>query len=423
MNELNNYVRNNVMKISKIKLYSLLLIFCILFQNRFFHIMNASMSLTICLITSIVVLFVLALTDKFNNYCRYLYGYYTTLIIILIIPQSIYAFSQGETLDGYIDVVRGIISVLLAVPVLKIFLRKDGMKSVLDIIAILTTVTLSLLIINSFTLNNFGLQVFPFDYYQMPDIRRGNWIRIYLISDFTAFVAIYSFCRLLKKETRTVWYLLSFVICLGAEIYVEQSRMIYMAIIASCVITYTRILKRGRPVFYFIAVILVIIGMFGGWFDAFFSSFSINNDGLGISTKIRINEFQYAITLISEHPILGTGMVSDYLFDVVNNGFRFEFNHTDIGILGSVTYIGLVGTFVLFIRPYIRLIKTITRFPVIKQNSFEFCFGLGLIAYITITSMTVLVTDNARIFVWPFIIAVFEFMRIKTTNRVISNEI
>lgn len=411
------------MKISITKLYSVLLFICILCQNRFFHILNASMGLTVCLIVTIIALFVLALTDKYNNCCCYLYGYYIALTLVLIIPQSIYAFSQGETLEGYIDVIRGIINVLLAVPVFKLFLRKGGMKSTLDMITILTTITLGLLLINSFALNNFSLQVFPFDYYQMPDIRRGSWIRIYLISDFTAFVAIYSFCRLLKKETRTVWYLLSLVICLGSAIYVEQSRMAYMAIIVSCIIAYTRILKKWRPVFYFIAGILLIIGMFGGWFDAFFNSFSINNDGLGISTKIRINEFQYAITLISEHPILGTGMVSDYLFDVVNNGFRFEFNHTDIGILGSVTYIGLVGTFVLFIRPYIRLIKTLTQFPVIKQNSFEFCFALGLIVYITITSMTILVTDNARIFVWPFIIAVFEFMRIKTTNRVISNEI
>ncbi len=399
------------MKVSKVQIYYVLIILSLMFQNRFFHLINASSNLTLCLILDIIILFFIALNDKKINPGKWIYNYLLLVLVIVILPQTVYVFLQGETIDGYIDVVRGLLNLLLALPLIKFFLRNKSIIKFLDVLAILTIVTLGLVLINSFFLNTFGNQLLPFEYFQKPSTGRLGRIRIFLISDFTGFVCIYSFARFIKSESRKIFYLISFAICLLCEIYVEQARVLYMSMVASCVLIFAQTLKAKKVAFYIISVLIALLGLVGEWFDSFFAMFSVSNKGLGISTLIRINEIKYAFELIKQHPLLGTGMSSRYIFPITLDGFYFEFNHTDIGLLGTITYIGLLGTIIIFVIPYIRIIKTISICPDKYKNSYEFYFLFGIIIYVSITSFTVAITDNARIFAWPFVIAFNEYVR------------
>lgn len=399
------------MKVTITRIYYVLFILCILLEIRAFNIVNASMELTMALLFDVVLLFVLALWDKKINPGKWIYRYIVLVFAVIVIPQTIYAFYQGETIDGYIDVIRHIIFILLAVPLIKYFCRKRSIVELLDVITLLTTITLVLVLVNSFSLNNFGTQLIPFDYFQKPSTGRWGRIRLFLITDFTGFAYIYSFARLIKKESRNILYLTSLVVCLASEIYVEQARMLYMAMIATSIFMYAQALKGKKIGLYIAAGFMVIFGWMGDWFDSFFSMFSVNNAGVGISSLIRINEVKYAFELIKQHPVLGTGMVAQYLFPVTQDGFYFEYNHTDIGLLGTITYIGLLGASIIFIIPYIRGLRTVWQCSVKDKDSFEYYFLFGLWVYITITSLTVIITDSARIFVWPFVIAINEFLR------------
>lgn len=399
------------MVVSKTQIYTVLITACILLQGRFFHILNASQNLTIVLCFCIILAFLVAITDKNASASKWSLQYIILVFLVVVLPQTAYAFVQGETIEGYVDTIRGILNILLLVPILKLINRKQEIHELLDTIMVLTTISLFLLLLNSFFLNNFNIQLMPFEYYARPSTARWNRLRLFLISDFTAFVSIYSFCRYLNKTTRNIRYLVSFLICLITEIYVEQTRMLYMAIMASCILIYARSLKSRKPIFYFLSAIIAVFGMLGDWFSSFIDIFSVHNETLGISTMIRLREYEYAFETIRAHPFLGSGMVSQYLYDVTIDGFRFQYNHTDIGIIGCITYIGLIGTIVLFIAPYIRMIKTLRVCPYNERDSFEYNFLFGLCVFIGITSFTILITDNARIFVWPFILALNEYVR------------
>lgn len=408
------------LSVSKNRIMYILLCICILLQNRFFHIINPSSTITLLLVAGILLLFMWSITVRAGGATKYLKRYIISVVLIVIIPQSIYAFSLGETMDGYIDVMRGPICLLLSIPVL-VFMVKDGsIERVWNMVTTLTVISLSLLMINMFFLNNMGNSILPFDYFQAPDIKRGGWYRILLISDFLSTSAIYMFCKFIYEKRNNIKYFIAFIVCIISEIYIEQSRMIVMSIVAACIVVYAQSLKKNKKWFYFAAVIFVFVGVYGDWFSSFFSSFSVDNSGLGISTLTRFNEISYAFQLIKQHPLMGTGMVHDYYFIVNGEGLIYQFDHTDIGLLGCFTYIGIAGTLVYFIFPYIRCIKTLKKYEKYNRTDLNFKFMLGIFVYITVTAVTILITDNARIFAWPFILAFFEFCRNKLDGEYLN---
>lgn len=399
--------------IKKSSLLYFLLTFSILLQNLFFHIVNPTSTTTLLLMVDILLMFILSYYMSRNSECHYLYRYIWIVFTVVLIPQSIYGFLQGQSLSDYIDVIKGPICILLSIPVLKLFLMDRKIDRVINMITLLTVISLAILLLNSIALNEFGRSILPFDYFQLPPNGRNNRLRLLLISDFLSFVSIYSFSIFLAEKR--IWKLIPFAICLGAEFYIEQTRMIEMAIIAACVIIYARSISKRRYKYflYFMSGCALVYGLFAEWFTSFLDSFSIQNTTTGVSTLYRTIEWRTAWNLILEHPILGTGMVKDYRFSVNLTGIPVMYDHTDIGIVGTVTYIGLIGTIALFIAPYIRCCKTFFQIPKENKQDRDIYFYTGLFVYVTVTTITIIVTDNSRIFVWPFILAVEEFIRLK----------
>ena len=399
--------------IKKSTLVYIMLVFAVLLQNLFFHIINPTSTTTIMLMADIFAMFIFSYFVGENHKCRFLYRYITSVLLVVVIPQTIYGFAQGQTFNEYIDVIKGPIYILLAVPVMKIFDCDESMTRVLNMIEVLTVISLAILLANSIMLNEFGHPLLPFDYFQLPPNGRNNRLRLLLISDFLSFVSIYSFSSLVSKTGNLLFNFLSFVICFGAELYIEQTRMIEMAIIAACIIIYAISIdkKKYKFLLYLIAVTACLYGLFADWFSGVFSSFSIQNTSTGVSTLYRTIEWKAALELIIDHPFMGTGMIRNYRFSVNLTGIPVMFDHTDIGLIGTITYIGMIGTFVLFLIPYYRCFTTFLRIQGKKQYDRDRFFFVGLFVFITVTAATIIVTDNSRIFVWPFILAVEEYTR------------
>lgn len=411
------------MRINRFSLRYTLLIMCILLQGLFFHIISPSSLMTMLLLGSIIALWGLSFTIGYNKECIFINRYLLGVFIVVVIPHTMYGIVLGQSLNDYIDVMKGMVYILLATPVLKMLLYEKSLDKIFNMITLLTTISLVLLIVNSFFLNEFGTSLFPFEYFQMPATGRNSRLRLLLISDFLSFVVIYSFCNLFfRKSKKKLLFLFSLITAFTAEIYIEQTRMIVMALIASCMLVFTLWLKRKRYKFplYLLVIFLVIYGVYDNWFSGLFASFSIDNSSTGVSTLYRTIELTYASQLIMEHPILGTGMVKDYLIPVYMQGHLVMFDHTDIGLIGCVTYIGILGASILFIWPFVRFTMYIYKVPKKLRYSRDYFLLCGLLTYIALTSLTILITDNARIFVWPFIIAIFEFCRCRYGYRVIT---
>lgn len=352
---------------------------------------------------------------EFNGQCSFLYKYNWFVIVFVLIPQTIYGFVQGQTVSEYIDAVRGATYLLLSAPLLKLFIYHNKTDRVMDMIALLTTISLGILLANSFVLNMTGTSLLPYDYFQMPSYGRSNRLRILLISNFLSFVSIYAFSNLLSGFPKKVLNIATVCIALGAEFYVEQTRMIELGIIASFLIIFSMKIKKKRYkiLIYFSSVCIALFGIINEWFAGFWNTFSIENSKTGISTLIRTIELKAAVGLIFENPILGTGMVANYRLPVTISGHSIIYDHTDIGIIGTVTYIGIIGTLVLFVFPYCRCVNTLVHIPEQHRETRDYYFLIGIVVYVTLTAGTILITDNARIFVWPFILAFEEYARLK----------
>lgn len=405
--------------IKKSTLLYLMLVFAILLQNLFFHIVNPTSTTTVLLIVDIFLMFLFSYFMGYNYKSKFLYRYILSVLLIVVIPQTIYGFAQGQSGNDYIDVIKGPIYILLAVPVLKIFICKNSTSKVLNMIEFLTVISLAILLVNSIALNEFGRALLPFDYFQLPPNGRNNRLRLLLISDFLSFVAIYSFSCLIAKTGKKLLHIFAFVICLMSEFYIEQTRMIEMAIIAACVIIYSISInnKKYKYLLYLVASAACLYGLLDNSFSAFFDSFSIQNSTTGVSTLYRTIEWKTAPRLIMEHPFLGTGMIRNYRFNVNLMGISVMYDHTDIGLIGTITYIGIVGAIVLFIIPYIRCCTTLFRVQRAKEYDVNSYFFVGLFVFLTVTAVTIIVTDNSRIFVWPFILAIEEYVRQIYGNR------
>lgn len=400
--------------VSTYSIMYVLLAFCVLLQNLFFHIINPTSTTTLLLMFSIISVFIVSQCKSNQSVCRFSYNYIKAIIVVIILPQTIYGFVLGQSINDYIDVIRSMLSILLVVPVLKVMIHDGKVDKVLNMIQLFTIISLGLLLLNSFILNETGIQVVPFDYFAMPPYGRAGRLRLFLISDFLSFVSIYSFANIMTKNRKT-YNLIAFAIAVGAEAYIEQTRMILVSIIISCLIMFTTSLKKRnvKILFYFCGVLLFIYGFVGDWYSNIYELFSISNSNYGVSTLYRLKEIAYAPKLILEHPFLGTGMIKNYIMKINVDGLSVAFDHTDIGLLGTITYIGLGGAVVLFIWPFVRMVKTVRRVTINRDT----LFALGLVIYVAVTAATIVITDNARIFAWPFIIATLEFCRNRYTTE------
>jgi len=414
-----NNVNNTI--VNKYNLMYYLLIVAVLLQGLFFHIVNPTRLTTILLMIDIFVLFMISMSLGYKVESQFLNRYIFAVILLVLVPQTLYGFNLGQNIDDYIDVIKGLIYLFISVPVLKLFLKNRQTDKLLNTITILTTISLLILLINSYTLNEYRISVLPFDYFKMPSTFRGNRIRLYLISDFLSFISIYSFSNILHSKNK-INFIFPFVIAIIAEIYIEQTRMILISISASCLIMSTFWIQNRirRLILSIITILVIIFGYYLEWFNFAFNTFSISNQNLGVSTLYRTIELRYAIKQIVEHPLLGTGMIKNRYIPVSMDGVEIIFDHTDIGLLGSISYIGLIGFFVLFLWPYIRCLKIVKIVPKGEKISRDYIFILGLFTYISLTSLTIIITDNARIFVWPFILAIFEFYKYQNSIRLHS---
>lgn len=356
---------------------------------------------------------------------KYLY-LYTAIIILFLVVQGLYTLMKydAQTLMSFLQSSQGYLWIGLSIPLFILFNACVGMDSVLDTVKNLVWVTLIILIVAALAYNFLGLALFNVAKYKEFLLRNGR-LRLWDLSSLEGLAIIWTFYEFLYKEKKKVWNIFFLAMMMLALFYVEQTRMMQVAVIVSIVLMYifkkndSKNAKANKFLLIFFTVIFILAT---GSIGEFWATFSVNGAN-GSSTRIRMDEIVYAIELFIDNPVNGVGIMPTSVRDLyINYTGAGKFGYTDIGIIGSMAQMGM-WTLIVYCIPVLRFFYILLKVRN-EKNKYYFPFLTGLFSFVIITSGTLLIINQSRIFMWPFCIAIFEYCYYcyKCGNRSIVHE-
>lgn len=341
---------------------------------------------------------------------RFLYKY-LFIIVVFLLGQYIYTkqMYHSQNLLDFFRVAQGYLYLIMLIPLFYLFQSDIGLEKVLDSFKILVFITLLIMIVNAYFYNTRGVNIIPINYYTEL-MRRNNRLRVLDLSSMEGMAIIWTFYELLYRKRHKCLNSVILLVSFGALIYVEQARVIQISILMSLAIMY--ILKADRrrnAILMKIACICLVGGysVLSGQIGEVIRSFSANG-AYGSSTTIRLDEVRHAIQLISKYYINGVGLVSKYIGNYFSSyAGRGQFGLTDIGILGLLTQIGL-WVIPVYLYPMFRFFNILCK---TKNDSdqYYYPFLIGLFSYLLMTSATIIIINQQRIYAWPMVICIFEY--------------
>lgn len=401
------------MRIKKSTISDILIVFALLFQCCFFHFFSISglmsRAMLVCIIATWLLSFIIRkdVNDKFAN--RYIFS----IFVFVFLVQGAYTIITGkQSLKEYFEVLMPMMAILLFSPLLKKMKEEDSVWNVVDIITSITSIYMFVVLINAFMRNTTGSPLIHTDYYLYDSGFRNGRLRIMIITPFLILAPICIFLELIfeRGKAKKFFYIIEFIICVGVIFYVEQTRMNQIMLIVCCAVMFSlKINNKGiRTLIYIFSAVLMLMGMVFGYSNEFINSFSVSNKDYGVSTAYRIYEYQHAFKNIIANPIFGEGFVGNYLQKVSYGGYNFNYNHTDIGLIGTISYLG-ISSIPLIIWPLCRYVFIYLKIPKQNRNGQTYMLYTGVLLYVILSQFTLSITDSVRIFAFPFVLAILEF--------------
>lgn len=350
--------------------------------------------------------------------------YYLAIVIVFLLVQFVYTFRSysDQTVIKYIQSAYAFFWILLSFPLFYLFQKEQDIEDVLDLITFTTVISLAIMIITARAYNLSERTIFNVDQYRKYLMRNGR-LRIWDLSSLEGLVVIWLFYNILYTKKKLVRNLLAIVVIFSALLYVEQTRSMQLYLIL--VMAFMYITKAAKGVSSAVSKICVVLGTIvyivaTGWIDSIIQSFSTT--GLyASSTIIRLDEVVYSLQLFKDHIINGTGLVlsstRDIYFSYTGAG---KLGYTDIGIIGLLAQVGL-WAIVIYILPICRFGYILLKLKKGGGHKY-FPFLLGVFIFLVITSATLLVINSQRAYMWPFCIAIFEFVYYQYKENLKSQE-
>lgn len=341
---------------------------------------------------------------------NFLYCYLAVIAVFLVV-QYIYTTQlyRAQSLFEFLKMAQGYSYVVMVIPLFYLFQSGTGLDKIMDSFKILVFITLTVMIIAAFFYNTRGINIFPIDFY-MKYMRRNNRLRILDLSSMEGLIIIWTFYELLCKKKKKCLNAVILIVSFGALLYVEQARVMQISVILSLGVMYLlKSNRRRNAILMKIICICVIAGyiIFSGRVGDVINSFNVNGD-YGSSTKIRLDEIKHAIQLISKYYINGVGLAAIHIGNYYSSYIgRGNFGMTDIGLLGLITQIGL-WTIPVYIYPMFRFFNILLKIKNRDDKNY-FLLLCGLFLYLLMTSITIIIINQQRIYVWPMIICIFEY--------------
>ena len=393
----------------------------ILVEHNFFGLFSISKSIynVISLACTLILFFSVVLNKQRLSYLRNMksmLNYFIVLAVFLVV-QFVYTIIKydAQTIESFLQVANPYIYILLSFYLVYVFRKEESIDRVLDMITFFVVINMAIYIVEAFLYNSANITLFNYLEYKTALTRNGR-LRLWDLSSLEGLAAIWLFYCIMFKKGKKLKNIVFLIIVFFALYYIEQTRIMQTSLIVSFVVIYlfnpsknTVALLRKAGIIALMLLIIVITGVV----DSFLSTFSSSGE-LGSSTVIRQDEFVYAFRLFLKYPVNGLGLMPTSIRDLYYSYYGAgKLGFTDIGIVGLLAQVGLWSV-VLYIIPVLRFAFYIPRIK--KNNIKEIPFLAALLSYLFITSVTLLILNSTRAFMWPFCIALFEYFIVKTKH-------
>lgn len=387
------------------ELLFLLVVFCENDGMRLFRFSGFTYNLFILIFVGIMVLIAIVRKYYFPKKKTFIL-YYLIMIVGFILFEYIYTslLYRDQTLYKFLSFAKSYMLVFM-IPIVLFLFEKKGVEQIFEALAFLTTISLALISIHALVFNLTNISILNIDLY-FNIATRNSRLRLLDITCLEGLTFIFCWWKILFGEKK-ILHFIELSICLFAQFYLEQTRMIQITMLS--VMFFMYLIKNEKNAWKFVLKLFTVVsGLIIGAYilDYYISSFSSLGEHAG-STTIRLMEIEFAAMTIKKMPLFGIGMIHKELqAKYYYRGIYSRVGLTDIGVLGYTVKAGLLWIIPIYIVPLVRFVKIYKRTEDQKHKMLE----AALIVYLLITSLTIVVLDEVRFLMWPICIAYFEYM-------------
>lgn len=402
-------------------------VIAILFDYRLFYLGNISGLLSqneICTITSILgIVLCFICYQRYRHYNVKLFNCalkISSLILLYwgaIVLYSVVNYPKQPVIYSVVQHIS-ILYFVWTIPLLSFLYSSKGYKGLFETINVIVFIWYILLVIQYFYWLKTGNLIF--NNILFSNVRTRTYgIRIGLGS-LGNIMILYNFNKLVNMSRDLlikIWYFIQFALGLFCLIFIQQTRAFSAIVFLSmAIIVFSGAKKISKKIilYSFLFIVIAYIIYTGILYD-FFVSFKIdesNREFLG--TSLRIDAIQYYLECFRKSIIFGNGFTSDKYYPLVQYKFSGSFNllfYSDVGIFGLLGETG-IGVVFFYIIPLLTMIKILIKNKLMKNS-----FILSLVAYVLLTSFTLIITDVYRAIAFPLIFAIFLYESDKKINN------
>lgn len=298
---------------------------------------------------------------------------------------------------------------LMAVPIMFSLQNDENTESLFRLLNIFAIIWYVILIAQNFIFEHSGKVFVQYmiggDMYSL--VRNGR-LRGDL-SPFGNFMIVYNFYMIIAKSSwkKKILNIIGVALGLFASLYVQQSRA-YEAITFGLMAIILLIAaptqhKKIRNVAILAVGGLAFLG--SGVLERFMATFSDSSE-LSNSGLAREYAVEHFLSVFKSNPLIGYGFAGGPSYDNLVHGTKNLAYADDVGIYGQIGKLGLMF-FIMAVPLICRMVYIC--WQMYKRRRQEAKLLVVALAYVLMTGYTLMIYDNARIVLLPFLIVLFEF--------------
>lgn len=344
------------------------------------------------------------------------YLYFLTLVILIEIVYTSFNYPNQKLFETFR--VGCTFLFLFSTILFQEYMQNNGTEKLIKIISYCCFIWQILIIIESFFYTK-GILLFDFSSYFYGDLvyERNKTIRMG-IGILSEFMLIFNFSNYFSnhgiRKKEQLRSLIMFIVALYALFFIDQSRAneVYVLLTIMIIILIGSKSLKARLITIFVVGGIIFVTTSTNIVDNFIDSFSsIGQYSNG--TTHRLYALEYYTQCIIKNPILGNGIlkttnIADPYYSVEHGTLGVAY-YSDLGIVGLLANVGIIGTIGIYIIPMVRMGKCLIRL-VKKYTLNKYIFPVAIYIYILISSGTLISTDVQRILQFSFVIAYIEYL-------------
>jgi hypothetical protein len=399
------------MKIKKSNLLLLCIILCIIALDDFFSI-GIPVNNTYLFMGAFIVSFILCvlywqrematISHKFIFVYEYEFAMALSFLIVFLYSLSKY---PAQDFNATLNCSYPYLALLLVYPILVYVLRRDDTKQVYQLLDVFSIVIYGLILVQVFLYNTHGSLVMLESAVRLRDGHLRIGMHFY-----GNLMILYNFYKIYCKKERNLFRWILFGCGFFELIYFQQTRA-YTLVTLVGIFAIVLLEKNTRNVFFKkIIIVLLAIAIISQTEVVSNLIQSLSATGVEAGSTIgRQYAMAYYWSMFTSNFPFGMGFPNgDKYYSVLHHQVDYYTTYVDdVGIWGQICVWGLF-IIPIFIVPLFRWLHILRDFRKNEKRD-EYVWYSALLAYIIVSSATLIVLDSYRIMMLPIFLALVEF--------------